>query len=94
MPRGRRRAAVRGAASAPGGADSVLTPGRATQVAALLALRGDWVLREELVAQLWPDADPKRGRHNLSQLVYAVRRNAWGDDVEADASRERDKSDQ
>lgn len=71
------------------GADADLSPGRATQLAALLALRGDWVARDELCAHLWPDADPKRARHNLSQLLYAVRRSDWGDDVEADATRVR-----
>ncbi|MFN2323989.1 MAG: hypothetical protein ABR510_13665, partial [Trueperaceae bacterium] len=59
------------------GVDAVLPPGRATQLAALLALRGDWVLRNDLVAQLWPDAAPKRARHNLSQLLYALRRSPW-----------------
>ncbi len=71
------------------GVDAVLPPGRATELAALLALRADWFVRDELVAHLWPDADVKRGRHNLSQLLYAARRSAWGDDLEAEPTRVR-----
>jgi len=69
--------------------EALLPPGQATQLAALLAIRGDWVARDELVATFWPDAEPKRGRHNLSQLLYAIRRSAWGHDVEAEATRVR-----
>ena len=69
--------------------DVHLPPGQATQLAALLAVRGDWVARDELVATFWPDAEPKRGRHNLSQLVYAIRRSGWGQGLEAEATRVR-----
>ena len=41
------------------GADAALTPGRATQLAALLALRGDWIVREELVAHLLAGRRPQ-----------------------------------
>jgi len=67
----------------------VLPPGQATQLAALLAVRGDWVGRDDLVATFWPDADRRRGRHNLSQLLYAIRRSAWGHDLEAETARVR-----
>lgn len=30
--------------------------------------------REGLVAMLWPDRDPERARHSLSQLIYELRR--------------------
>lgn len=66
-----------------------LTPGMATQLAAILALRGDWVARDELVTLLWPDADTRRGRHNLSQLLHMVKRSAWGHDLEASPARVR-----
>lgn len=64
-----------------------LPPGRACCLAAYLALRADWVPRDELVALLWPDASPQQGRHSLSQLLYAVRRTAWGHDIDASATR-------
>lgn len=59
-----------------------LPPGQATHLAAVLALRGDWSTRDELVALFWPDVEPRRGRHNLAQLLYAVRRAPWGSDIE------------
>ena len=70
-----------------GGDGVFLTPGRATHVAAFLALRGDWVSRDELVALLWPDTEPRRARHTLSQLLHTVRRSAWGHDLEIDTTR-------
>jgi len=66
-----------------------LPPGLAAYLAAFLAIRADWVTRDELVALLWPDAEPRRARHNLSQLLYAVRRSDWGHDVEGEAVRVR-----
>jgi len=69
--------------------DALLPPGQATQLAALLAVRGDWVTRDDLVTTFWPDAEPRRARHNLSQLLYAMRRSAWGHDLETEASRVR-----
>lgn len=69
--------------------DALLPPGQATQLAALLAVRGDWVARDDLVATFWPDADRRRGRHNLSQLLYAMRRSAWGHDIESEPARVR-----
>ncbi len=58
-------------------------------MAAFLALRGDWVSRDELVALLWPDTEPRRARHTLSQLLHTVRRSAWGHDLEVDPTRVR-----
>ncbi len=66
-----------------------LPPGQATHLAAVLALRGEWVARDELAALFWPDADPPRGRHNLAQLLYAMRRADWGDGIEAEPARVR-----
>ncbi|MFO7547135.1 MAG: tetratricopeptide repeat protein [Trueperaceae bacterium] len=66
-----------------------LPPGQATHLAAVLAIRGDWVARDELAALFWPDVEPRRGRHNLAQLLYAMRRAPWGEGVEAEPSRVR-----
>jgi len=41
---------------------------------AYLAAAGDApVTRDKLIALLWPERDPERGRHSLSQLIYALR---------------------
>jgi predicted ATPase/DNA-binding SARP family transcriptional activator len=69
--------------------ETALTAGRAAQLAAYLAIRADWLARDELVALLWPDAPPQRGRHTLSQLLYQIRRTPWGHDVEAEPTRVR-----
>ena len=66
-----------------------LPPGQATHLAAVLAIRADWVARDELAALFWPDVEPRRGRHNLAQLLYAIRRAPWADGVEAEPSRVR-----
>lgn len=68
---------------------ALLPPGLAAYLAAFLAIRADWVARDELVALLWTDAEPRRARHNLSQLLYAVRRSDWGHDVEGEPTRVR-----
>jgi DNA-binding SARP family transcriptional activator len=39
------------------------------------------VARENLVALLWPDAQPEAARHSLYQALHAIRRSAGGDDV-------------
>lgn len=69
--------------------EELLPPGQAVLLVAYLAIRAEWVARDELTALLWPDAEPKRGRHNLSQLLYAVRRSRWGHDVEGEPTRVR-----
>lgn len=54
--------------------------GRATQrrrlaLLAYLAAAGERpVRRDKIVALLWPERDEERGRHSLSQLVWALRR--------------------
>lgn len=54
--------------------------GRATQrrrlalLAYLAAARDRPVRRDKIVALLWPERDEERGRHSLSQLVSALRR--------------------
>lgn len=66
-----------------------LPPGQATHLAAVLALRSGWVARDELVALLWPDVPVRRGRHNLAQLLYAMRKAPWGAGLESEPQRVR-----
>jgi len=49
--------------------DHDIAPGLASLLAAYLAVREAAVPRDEAVAPLWPEEDPKRGRHNVSQLL-------------------------
>ncbi|MEX2501062.1 MAG: BTAD domain-containing putative transcriptional regulator, partial [Trueperaceae bacterium] len=69
--------------------ETALDVGRPAQFAAYLAVRGDWVGREELIALLWPDSETRQARHTLSQLLYQVRRTPWGRDVAAEPTRVR-----
>ena len=42
---------------------------------ALLALAGDrGISRDKLLAYLWPETDPDRAGHRLTQALYALRR--------------------
>lgn len=66
-----------------------LPPGQATHLAAVLALRSGWVTRDELVVLLWPDVPALRGRHNLAQLLYAMRKAPWGGGLETEPQRVR-----
>jgi len=40
----------------------------------LAGARDRSISRDKLVAYFWPDADSERARHNLSQLIYGLRR--------------------
>jgi TolB-like protein/DNA-binding SARP family transcriptional activator/Flp pilus assembly protein TadD len=66
------------------GDDKAVLGGRATQrhrlaLLALLAVAGDRRLtREKLIAYLWPEAEPERGRNNLNVSTYVLR-TALGD---------------
>jgi DNA-binding SARP family transcriptional activator len=61
-------------------------PGAATQrrtlaLLALLAVAGDAGLsRDKLIGLLWPESDPERARHSLTQALYVARR-ALNDDA-------------
>ncbi len=49
---------------------------------ALLAAAGDrGMSREKVLGMLWPDSDPDRGRKNLAQAVYALRRDLGAEEV-------------
>lgn len=41
--------------------------------------------RDQVLAVLWPELDTAKGSHNLSQLLYALRRHLGADVVAADA---------
>lgn len=43
------------------------------------------VAREKLIALLWPESDEASGRHSLSQLLYALRRDLGADILAVDA---------
>ena len=51
------------------------TQRRSLALVTLLATSGDGGLsREKLVGLLWPDSDPERARHSLTQTLYTTRR--------------------
>jgi len=47
-----------------------------------LAVRADWVSRDELTLLFWPEGDELSTRHALRQLVYRARREPWVDGLE------------
>jgi serine/threonine-protein kinase len=47
---------------------------RLALLALLAASRDRGVARDKLLAYLWPERDADRGRHSLSQLLHAIRR--------------------
>src|SRR5262245_1564571 len=58
-------------------------PRRKHSVALLALLAGatrDGMSRDRLIALLWPETDEARGRNNLKQIIFALRR-ALGQDV-------------
>jgi DNA-binding SARP family transcriptional activator/TolB-like protein len=58
------------------------TQRRTLALLAALAVAGDRGLsRDRLVALLWPEADEERGRHSLTQALYAARRALDMDDL-------------
>ena len=75
--------------------DEPLLPERLTQLAVVLAARGNWVTRDQLIALLWPELDGEAARRNLRKLVFRARRQPWFDGLETrtDALRWRVDSD-
>ncbi len=55
---------------------------RPLALAIIVAVSGQrGVTRDKLVGLLWPDADPERARHSLTQALYAARRAFGADDL-------------
>lgn len=72
-----------------------LAPERLTQLAVVLAARGEWTTRDQLIALLWPDLPAEAARRNLRKLLFRARAQPWLDGLEsrADALRWRIESD-
>lgn len=64
-----------------------LPAGQSTHLAAYLALREGWVTRDSVVDLFWPETELKRARHNLSQLLYEIRRAPWAQGIEVESRR-------
>ena len=55
---------------------------RVIALLSLLAVAGDGGLsRDKIVGVLWPDSEPERARHSLTQTMYAARRALAVDDL-------------
>ncbi len=55
---------------------------RTLALLATLAVAGEGGLsRDKLVGLLWPEANPERARHSLTQALYAARRALGADDL-------------
>ena len=52
-----------------------------------LAVRADWVTRDELTLLFWPDSDESSARHALRQLVYRARSLDWAAALEVQDGR-------
>ena len=72
----------------PAGAE-LLVPERLTQLAVLLAARGDWTTRDHLASLLWPEINDESARRNLRKLLFRARQVPWlgGLEARADALR-------
>ncbi len=58
------------------------TQPRRLAILALLAVAGErGVSREQILTYLWPDNDEQRGRHALTQALYALRHDLGADDL-------------
>lgn len=71
--------------------DTVLDipPKQALLLGAYLAYKEDWASRDELLILFWPDEDEKTARHNLSQLLYHCKKQAWMNGLETERNRVR-----
>jgi len=47
-----------------------------------LAVRADWVSRDELLLIYYPDIDEKTARHRLRQVAYRAKQYSWADSFE------------
>ena len=59
-----------------------LLPERMTQLAVVLAARGDWVTRDQLIGLLWPELDDEAARRNLRKVLFRARRQPWFEGLE------------
>jgi predicted ATPase/DNA-binding SARP family transcriptional activator len=50
---------------------------RLTQLAVLLAVRGEWTTRDHVAALLWPELGDGAARRNLRKLLFRARREPW-----------------
>jgi DNA-binding SARP family transcriptional activator/TolB-like protein len=58
------------------------TQRRTVALLAALAVAGEpGLTRDKLIGLLWPDAEPDRARHSLTQALYAARKALGADDV-------------
>lgn len=57
---------------------------RRFQLLAYLAVAGDWVGRDRLVALLWPELDEGKARRNLRKTVFQAREPAWAAALETE----------
>jgi len=64
------------------GEERLLPVGKAACLLAFLAVRADWVRRDELALLFWPDSDEASARHALRQLLYRARAFPWAHELE------------
>jgi predicted ATPase/DNA-binding SARP family transcriptional activator len=55
---------------------------RPCQLLAYLAVRGDWVGRDQLAALFWPDKGNDAARRNLRRVLHGARHLAFANDIE------------
>ena len=65
------------------GADGGPRPRRLALLAILAAAGAQGASRERVLGVLWPESEPEKGRHALSQTLYALRRDLGADVVVA-----------
>ena len=66
-----------------------IPPKQSLLLASYLAYKEDWVSRDELVHLFWTNENEKTARHNLSQLLYYCKQQAWTLGLEVERSRVR-----
>lgn len=64
-----------------------IAPSKPAALALYLAVHGDWIDRERLVAVFAPDTDEAAARHHLRVLLNRLRRLPWTAALEAEPSR-------
>ena len=59
-----------------------LLPRAHEPLAVVLAARGDWVTRDQLIGLLWPELDDEAARRNLRKVLFRARRQPWFEGLE------------